>query len=426
MNSKRNLPDWIDGFMLLTENSEPPVLFRKWTAISTIAAALQRKVSIDLGISLRFYPNFYIVLVGPSATGKGTAMKYAYDILEQLPNIRLTAQATSLQALIKRMKETSLTDLNIETGEELYHSSITVFSNEFTVFLGYQNRELISSLCDWYDCPNRWVYDTIKRDKELIIGCWVNILGGTTPDNIKEALPMAAIGGGLTSRIIFVNEDKKSKLVVFPSITQREIDLQMHLVHDLEQILLLSGSYKFTKDASAFYHDWCYKADMNPPFHDKKFDGYCGRRRNHLLSLGMVCSASAGDTLILSSDHLQRAAELLDEVEVNMGTTFRGMGRSDISSLLSDAVAYIENSHSDKIYISDFARYFEGDMDKFSMDRVLQSLEVSGYIVLVKRSNEPYHFIVKDRQNFKRSNTKGKVIPLGGSGASKPQSENQE
>ena len=81
MPNQRNLPDWIDGFMLLTENSEPPILFRKWTAIATVAAALQRKVSVDIGISLKFYPNFYIVLVGPSATGKGTAMKYAYDII---------------------------------------------------------------------------------------------------------------------------------------------------------------------------------------------------------------------------------------------------------------------------------------------------------------------------------------------------------
>lgn len=425
MSSKRQLPDWIDGFMLLTENSEPPILFRKWTAISAIAAALQRKVSIDLGISLRFYPNFYIVLVGPSATGKGTAMKYAYDILEQLPNVKLAAQATSLQALIRRMKETNLTDLDIETGDQIFHSSVTVFSNEFTVFLGYHNRELITALCDWYDCPNRWTYDTIKRDKELIVGCWVNIIGGTTPDNIKESLPMAAIGGGLTSRIIFVNEDKKDKLVVFPSITQKEIDLQAHLIADLEQIAMMSGSFRFTKNAMDFYHEWCYHADLNPPFHDKKFDGYCGRRRNHLLSLGMVCSASKGGNLVMSADHLERAARLLAEVEVKMGTTFRGMGRSDIASLISDAVTFIENSHTDQIPLHQFAKYFEGDMDKFSMDRVLQTLEVSGYVHLVRRPDIPHYLQIKDRSKIKQS--EGKLIELQKKiEASSPPSESPE
>src|SRR4030067_782488 len=166
MSDERNLPDWISGFMLLTENSEPPVLFRKWTAISTIAAALQRKVKVELGISITVYPNFYIVLVGPSATGKGTAMGYAADIIREISAIRLSAQATSLQSLIRRMKETNLTDIDIESGKQLFHSSMTVFSKEFTVFLGYHNRELIAALCDWYDCDERWTYDTIKRDRE--------------------------------------------------------------------------------------------------------------------------------------------------------------------------------------------------------------------------------------------------------------------
>jgi len=397
MTNKRNIPDWINGFMLLTEESEPPILFRKWTAIATIAAALQRKVSIDIGISLRFYPNFYIVLVGPSATGKGTAMKYAHDIIEQVPNIRLSAQATSLQAIIRRMKETNLTDIDMETGDQIYHSSMTIFSNEFTVFLGYQNRELITALCDWYDCPNRWVYDTISRDKEEIVGMWANLLGGTTPENIQEALPVAAIGAGLTSRIIFVNEEKKNKLVVFPKTTSHERDLQEYLVHDLEQIALLSGSFRFTAEAMDYYAEWCYLADSNPPFHDSKFDGYCGRRRNHLLSLAMVCSASCDSSLALRKDDIERAAELLAEVEVRMGLVFRGMGKSDISSLISDAIVFIENSTTDQIMLFEFARKFEGNMDKFTMDRVISTLEALNYIRVVRKPGMENYIDILDR-----------------------------
>jgi len=402
MSDKRNLPDWINGFMLLSENSEPPILFRKWTAISTVASALQRKCRVEIGISLTFYPNFYIVLVGPSATGKGTAMKYAYDILENVPAIRLSAQATSLQALIRRMKETNLTDVDFETGKQYFHSSMTIFSNEFTVFLGYHNRELITSLCDWYDCHNKWIYDTIKRDKEEIIGVWVNLLAGTTPDNIQSSLPMEAIGGGLTSRIIFVMEDKKDKLVVFPAVTQRELDLQQHLIHDLEQISLMSGIFHFTEDAMAYYSEWCYLADRNPPFHDPKFDGYNGRRRKHLLSLAMVCSASKSSNFILTKDDIERASKLLTEVEVKMGTVFRGMGKSDISALISDAIVFIENSITPDIPVFQFARYFEGNMDKLSMDRVLMTLEASNYIKIIRRpGTESTIHVLKDNLKIK-------------------------
>ena len=403
-DTPRNLPDWIDAFMLLSENSEPPVLFRKWTAIATVASALQRKVHIDLGISLTFYPNFYIVLVGPSATGKGTAMKYASDIIEQVPLIRLSAQSTSLQALIRRMKQENLTDIDMDTGQQYFHSSLTIFSNEFTVFLGYHNRELITALCDWYDCHARWSYDTIKRDKEEIIGVWVNILGGTTPDNIQSSLPMEAIGGGLTSRIIFVSEQEKAKLVVLPGMTEKELNLQQMLVNDLEQIILMSGGFRFTEDYIGEYTTWCYDADANPPFFDPKFDGYCGRRRNHLMSLAMVCSASRDNKLILEKQDLVRADELLKEVEVKMGMVFRGMGQSDISGLINDAITFIEKTDKGSIPMWEFSRYFEGNMDKVVMDRVLHTLEASNYIQVVRRPGTSPEIVIIDRIKNERTN----------------------
>ncbi len=383
--SSRNLPDWLSGFMELTENSEPPRLFRKWTGISAIASALQRKVRIDLGISLTFYPNFYIVLVGPSATGKGTAMGFSADIISQIPAIKLSAQATSLQALIRRMKETNLTDINVETGKQTYHSSLTIFSNEFTVFLGYHNRELIASLCDWYDCKDRWSYETIARKKEEIIGVWVNLLAGTTPDSIQSALPVETIGQGLTSRIIFVVEEKRDKLVIAPTKTEKEMLLQQALINDLESISMLSGIMQCTEEFMKFYEDWCQKAAVDPPFYDRKFDGYCGRRRPHLLKLAMVCNASRTDTMIMTVDDIIRAADLLSEVELKMGRVFKGMGRSDIASLINDSIIFITNSAVPDIPLWQFAKHFEGDMDKLVMDKVLVTLEATNLIKVIKR-----------------------------------------
>ena len=381
----RNLPDWIDGFMEMTDNSEPPTLFRKWAAISAIASALQRKVRLELGLSLTFYPNLYIVLVGPSATGKGTAMKFASDIIEQIPTIRLSAQATSLQALIRRMKDTNLTDVNIETGEQTYHSSLTIFSTEFTVFLGYHNQELIAALCEWYDCHNRWTYETIARKKEEVVGVWVNLFAGTTPDAIQASLPIESIGGGLTSRIIFVVEEKRGKLVIVPTKTEREIQLQQKLVYDLEAINQLSGVMQYTEGFLKIYSDWCRYADTHRPFQDKKFDGYCGRRRKHLITLSMVCCASHSDEMIITSADIERAIALLAEVEMKMGKVFKGMGRSGTADLLNDAVTFVTNSQVQDIPLFQFARYFEGDMDKFEMDRVITTMEAMNLIQLVKR-----------------------------------------
>lgn len=384
MSNGRKLTDWLDAFMRLTDNSEPPEMFRKWAGISTIASALQRKVRLELGLSLVFYPNMYIILVGPSATGKGTAMKFASDIIEQVPAIKLSAQATSLQALIRRMKETNLTDIDTITGETIYHSSLTVFSTEFTVFLGYQNKELITALCEWYDCHPRWSYETIARKKEEIVGVWFNLFGATTPDSLQSALPVEAIGAGLTSRTIFICEQRTGKLVIYPEVTQEDIMLQKALIDDLESISMLSGKMEFTNEFLDYYTAWCKDAAINPPFYDRKFDGYCGRRRKHLLSLSMVCCASRSDEMTMDLEDIQRAASLLAEAEVKMATVFKGMGRSDLSALISDAIGYLVRCDESEIPLWQFAKYFEGDMDKMMMDRVLQTLELMKAITLVR------------------------------------------
>ena len=88
---KRKLSNWIESFLQYTDNTEPPFLFRKWTAISCIASAMQRKCYVEWGTSLIFYPNLYVVLVGPSATGKGTAMNPGLDLLCEIPAIRMSA-----------------------------------------------------------------------------------------------------------------------------------------------------------------------------------------------------------------------------------------------------------------------------------------------------------------------------------------------
>jgi hypothetical protein len=386
---ERKLPNWIDAFMLYTENTEPPELFRKWTAISCIAAAMQRKCMIEWGTALTFYPNLFVVLVGPSATGKGTAMNPGLDIISDLPSIRLSANATSLQALIRHLKDTNLTDIDLNTGEQTYHSSLTIFSKEFTVFLGYHNRELMSSLCDWYDCDKKWSYDTISRSKEEIVGVWVNLLGGTTPDLIQSSLPIESIGGGLTSRIIFIYEEKKAKLVTMPVQTSKELELRELLVYDLEKISMLSGKFNYTKGFIDLWTEWCINAEKHPPFYDSKFEGYMGRRRTHLMKLSMIMSASHGrHDLNLTADDLQEAIETLNEAEVKMEGVFKGVGKSDIASLINRSTNFLLNSRRKEVPFPEFSRRFSNDMDKLTMDRVLNTLEASEIAKVIYRPGQ--------------------------------------
>jgi hypothetical protein len=382
---ERKLPDWIDAFMRYTDNTEPPDIFRFWTAISVIASALQRKCYVLWGSSLIFYPNLYIVLVGPSGVRKGTAMAPGLELIEDLGKIKVAAQATSLQALIRRLKETNYNDPDLETGKQQFHASMTIFSKEFTVFLGYHNRELMSALCDWYDCDRRWVYETIKRSKEEIIGVWVNLFGATTPALIRSSMPLDAIGGGLTSRIIYLYEEEIGKMVLLPMETEEEKKLRQLLLDDLDKISMLSGQFKYTEKFLTSWSDWRVTAQKNPPFYDDRFEGYISRRPNHVMKLSMVMSASRGDNqnqMVLTEDDLERAIEVLEKAELKMQNVFKGVGKSDIADILQRVMTFLLMSPTSEVPVFHLVNHFKNDMDKFTFEKVMQTMEIMNFAKL--------------------------------------------
>ena len=159
MSGSRRLDDWIEAFVKYTDNTAPPESYRRWVAISTMASALQRKCKLDWG-SETFFPNMYIVLVGPPAARKGTAMRTGKDLLDQI-GIAVSADESSRQKLVKSLQEMGVAAQD-DLGRITFHSSMTLYSSELTVFLGYGAKELLAMLCKWYDCEPRYVYDTLQ------------------------------------------------------------------------------------------------------------------------------------------------------------------------------------------------------------------------------------------------------------------------
>lgn len=326
--------NWIDTYLAYTDNTEPPRIFREWCAISVIAAALQRKCWLEWG-TVMMYPNLYIVLTAPAGRArKGTAMKPARDLLEYL-SIPISAEAVTRESLIRLLCQSERTIPGDWGGT---HSSLTVFSPELTVFLGYSNLQLIADLTDWFDCAQSWTYHTKNSGTDPINGVFLNLLGATTPDLIKSALPQDAVGGGLTSRMIFVYADKKGKTVPFPFLSAEAKALWPALQSGLDAIHSLSGPFSVTKDFLERWGDWYIQNDGKSPFGlvpCRTLDGYVERRPTHLLKLTMIISASKRQTMEITGDDFDEALLLLHKTELNMPRAVGGVGESQFASLTS-------------------------------------------------------------------------------------------
>lgn len=366
----RKLDDWLTSFLEFTSNTEPKKSFRLWTGISTIAAMLQRKVSLPWG-HFSIFPNLYIILVGPSGSRKGTAMNLGYPFLREL-GIRLAAEAITREALIKDLKLSSNTQIDSQ-GRPLIHCSLTVHSQELTVFLGYNNMQMMADLCDWYDCKDRWTYRTKNMGTDELIGVWVNLLGATTPELLRSTLPADAIGGGLTARMILIFEKRKAKSVTCPFLTAEEIKLREALLSDLEQILMLAGEFKISQEYLDYWNYWYPAQDNNPPFTDIRLSGYVERRAIHALKLSIIANVSRSSKMVLELQDLQRAIALMQEAEQKMLYVFSGVGKAKMADVLVKAWTYIAMNKS--VRTSELLRQFHSDADVDDLSSVVRTLE---------------------------------------------------
>jgi hypothetical protein len=365
----RSTNDWIEGFMELTDNSEPPAIFRRWCAISVIASVLQRKCYLEWGMET-FYPNFYIVLVGPPASRKGTAMRVVREMLDGL-GINLAADVTSTSKLTTALGEAKGNVPHEKLGIAT-HSSLTIYSSELTVFLGYQNLELLANLCDWFDCRNRFTHDTHKHGEQEIVNVWVNLLGATTPMLLQTSLPEGSVGSGFTSRCIFVYSQNKGKVVIVPDLSESAQRLTSKLSDDLSGLYTMFGAFKCDDAFLALYTKWRYDSEDNNIFDGTKLDYYWQRRPSHLLRLAMVYSAARSDDKVLREIDFLKTLATLEEAEAAMPYVFQGVGANRLAPVQTRIMEVIRREG--KVKLRDIQKQFFSDANASELSEILLSL----------------------------------------------------
>jgi hypothetical protein len=334
---KRKLSDWISAYLEYTDESEPPISYNTWISISLLSASLQRRCSFRWGYET-IYPNMYIVLVGPSGKcRKGTALRMGIEAIK-VTKVKMVSESITREKLIRKMKESISNFTDPQTRAIKYHCSMTCISEELSVFLGQADVKFLADLTDWYDSKDKWTYDTKGSGTDEIQGLCFNLLGATAADWLVSILPAEAVGGGFTSRIIFVVEENKRRTLPEPIFNERTATLLKALRHDIEVIQTLAGRFVFSDDTKEMYTSWYQEQDaatMNgrPPIEDPRFAGYCERRATHLRKLCMIFSASRANDMLITPDDFERALNAMKAAEVKMIKVFGGLGSAKYSQL---------------------------------------------------------------------------------------------
>lgn len=328
-----------------TEGQESPDLFHKWVAITTLATAMGRKLWINRGYYM-LYPNLYVILVGESARlRKSVATSIGVGLLRKMkqPPV-IFAQKLTQESLIQTLANMT---------SKAVHASALAYAPELSVFLGsFQNSAgLISMLTTLYDCPDTWVYRTVMRGEDILKYVCMNMLGASTTDWMRLAIPEDAVGGGFTSRVVFICPQTQSRVIAFPEMTQELMELQVKLIEDLNHIAEILGEMKVGDEARIWYEEWYLSYDSMDG--SPMLRGYRGRKHDLLLKLAMIRSISLGDSLEIEPEHMDWALDELNSLEDQMAKELEELHLSQFGKEARSVLEFIrrkENvSHSDVI-----------------------------------------------------------------------------
>lgn len=334
--AKRRLNNWLEAYKEYTLETEPPRHFHNWTSLSAISAALRKKVWFKFG-RLRIHPNLYVVLVSePGIARKTQAISYAEELISEVSSIITSADAITPQAMLEDLELAKAEEPTI-SGAVLTHNSLSIISGEFESFLGQKrdNTKMLVLLTDLYDCKIRpYRYRTKGAGTNEIASPFLSLLAGTTPESLASALPSTAIGGGLTSRILFVCAEKKEKKVAVPETSPEIRELKKHLIYDLTTISRITGAYTYTPESREWWKSWYSKyeeLDPNRLCKDPVFQGWYSRKPTLIIKVSMLIKAAKSDLLQVEVEEFEEALNIIEHNEKDMQRAFVAVGRSEIT-----------------------------------------------------------------------------------------------
>ncbi len=387
----RHHENWLKAYLDYTRHLEAPDKFHFWSGVATIAGALQGKVWFDMGF-FKWRPNFFIIYVAPPGiVQKSTTIGVGVGLLRELESIYFGPDSCTWQAVTDAFSEASH-GRTMKDGTIFESSPITVAASELGTFLDPRNREMIDVLVDlWDGRPVPWKRRTRSEGEVKIPNPWFNFVGCTTPKWIEENFPEYAIGGGFTSRTVFLYGDKKRQITSYPKKKYNPYELEQFkstLIEDLKQIENIEGEYDLTDDAYVWGDKWYHDLWFKKPEHldNDQFSGYVSRKQAHIHKLAMIITAAQNNGTTITKKDLMAANELLTSIEYEMPRVFSSIADNPAAKFAAAVLTIVRRKG--KISYRNLWRLLFNQMSKQEFDQSVNAIVTAGYAKPVQEDND--------------------------------------
>jgi hypothetical protein len=199
------------------------------------------------------------------------------------------------------------------------------------------------------------------------------------------------IGGGFTSRCIFVFAEKKRQLIAYPSlVVPADFEaIRSGLMSDLEQISQMAGEYKLSPEAFRWGIEWYEDLWSNRPAHleDERFGGYVARKQTHIHKLAMILAAAESSELVIEQKTLMEAAHFVTALESDMPRVFNAIGMNDTTRGMSELVRIVLAKR--EISQTELYRLLFSKMSAKEFNEALTSAIAAGFVQYTQAEGRP-------------------------------------
>lgn len=352
-------PDWVNVYLAHTEGHPTPPIFRLWSAISCLGAAMERRCFVDTSKGYLF-ANEYILLVAPPGVGKNRAI----EPMEQVLRAANTAStpATKFVVAARSVNRASLID-NLRAGYKSipvadrsaiveYHSLYAI-NSEMSILLPEFNLDYLGVLNEIYSNPPNYSERRRghSRTEELeVILPQLNILAGAQPAYLSEIMSDNSWKMGMASRVIMVYAGTAPDSALFDNLQDDDMEFLIReklpetlefrfLVSTLKRIAATMGRFRWTAEAKRELQRWVSAKCPPTPTHSK-LEAYLERRPAHLLKLTMAASISRSLELQIELCDVERARKWMLEAETLMPNIFTSMTQKSDAALINETFEF--------------------------------------------------------------------------------------
>ncbi len=403
------MASWIDEVLLATEEAESPTQFIYWSAMCAISAVARKNVYLPRHI-YNLYPNLYVMLIAKPGGRKGFPVGLARKLVGLTESTRIISGRNSIQAILSDLSKA----YTRSDGSVLDKAHCFLASDEFTNLIIDEPGSLaiLTQLYDTHANEPDWKNILKHSGTETLKEPCITLLGASNPSYFNSRVSAVDATGGFLRRLILVvdnSRDKVNSLIIPPKVT---LDPQ-RLAGRLGEISVLRGEFRWGIGADVAFDNW-YTPFRRKILNDDDNIGIADSLHEQVLKTAMCLSLADSNDLVLTVENILSAIGLCSRLATKARQFWEGKGISEIAPQTRIVIDILLSA--DKNTISR-RRLLAGkfyDLDHFSLDRVVETLEQSGVVKVQRVGSETYYtmtelYVEKFNEFFNEVKTEKKV-----------------